>query len=83
VKPALDYLVRKGLRRGLLGGETIWLVLGGGALALQLAMRALRKKEEVVFTEKLAVGESIVITHRAPAGPAGHNGRREGPASQP
>jgi len=80
VKAGLDYLVRKGLRRGLFGGETLWLVLGGGALALQLAIKVMRKKEDVVFTEKLAVGDSIVITHRAPTG---HKRRREGPAPQP
>jgi hypothetical protein len=66
MKAALDYLVRRGLRRGLLGGETVWLVLGGGALAVRLAARALRKKDDLVFSEKLGQGESLVITHRAP-----------------
>jgi hypothetical protein len=80
MKRALDYLVRKGLRRGLLGGETLWLVLGGGALALQLALRVWRKTEEVVFSEKLGLGEQLIITHRPPTG---HNGRREGPAAEP
>ena len=80
MKRALDYLVRKGLRRGLLDGETLWLVLGGGALALQLAIRVARKKEEVVFSEALGVGERLIITHRPPTG---HNGRRESPASEP
>jgi len=80
VKGLLDYLVRKGLRRGLVGGETLWLVLGGAALALRLAARVLRKKEEVVFSEKLALGERILISHLAPRR---HNGRREGPAAQP
>jgi len=76
----MDYLVRRGLRQGLLGGENIWLVVGAGALALRLAFRALRKHEDVVFSEKLRVGETLVITHRPPNG---HNGRREGPAAQP
>ena len=76
----LDYLVRQGLRRGLLGGENLWLVVGGGALALRFAVRVMRKREEVVFSEKLALGETLVITHRPPAG---QNGPREGPASEP
>jgi hypothetical protein len=33
---------------------------------LRLAARALRKKDELVFSEKLGQGESLVITHRAP-----------------
>lgn len=79
-KGLLDYLVRKGLRRGLLGGETLWLVLGGGALALQLTLRVMRKKDDVVFSEKLGLGETLVITHRPPSG---NNGRRESPAAEP
>ena len=80
MKLPIDYLVRKGLRRGLMGGETLWLVLGGGALALRLALRVMRKRDEVVFSEKLGIGKSIIITHR-PA--AGHNGRRESAAAEP
>jgi len=80
MKRLLDYLVRKGARRGLFGGETVWLVVGGGALALRAALKVARKSEEVVFSEKLGLGETLVITH-VPR--AGHNGRREGPASEP
>lgn len=80
MKLSLNYLVRRGLRRGLVDGETAWLVVGGTALALQLALRVVRKREEVVFSEKLGIGESLIITHR-PA--TGHNGRREGPAAEP
>ena len=80
MKGFLDYLARRGLRRGLAEGDNFWLALGGAALALRLAIKVLRKQEEVVFSEKLALGESIVITHRPPRG---HNGRREGPPSEP
>lgn len=76
----LKYLVGKGLRRGLLGGETLWLVLGGAALAVQLGLRVLRRKPEVVFLENLRPGERLTITHRLPTG---HNGRGEDPAAQP
>jgi hypothetical protein len=80
VKGFIDSLVRKGFRRGLLGGENIWLVLGAAALVARFTTRALAKKEEVVFSEELGIGERIVITHSPPKG---HNGRREGPAPQP
>jgi hypothetical protein len=80
VKLSLGYLVRKGLRRGLVDGDSVWLVVGGTALALQLALKVVRKREEVVFSEKLGIGESLIITHRSPTG---NNGRREGPAAQP
>jgi hypothetical protein len=80
MKRALSYLVRRGLRQGLVGGETIWLWLGVGALAVQFALRALRKNEEVVFSEKLKPGERLIITHQPRTG---HNGRRESPPAKP
>jgi hypothetical protein len=81
---SLERLVRTGLRRGLLGGERAWLVAGLGALGLQLVMRAVRKHPKVVYSERLAPGSSLVIEHRPPPGRrGGHNGRREGPASEP
>ena len=76
----LSWAVRKGLRRGVLGGERPWLVLGAVALLAQLALKVLNKQPEVVFSEKLAKGEQLIITHRDPSG---HNGRREGPTAQP
>jgi hypothetical protein len=80
MKGWLSWAVRKGLRRGVLGGETAWLVLGAAALLLQLALRVLNKKPEVVFSEKLGPGRQLIITHRDRSG---HNGRREGPTAQP
>jgi hypothetical protein len=74
----LSWAVRKGLRRGVLGGETPWLVLGAVALIIQLALKVLKKQPEVVFSEKLGKGEQLIITHRDRSG---HNGRREGPSA--
>jgi hypothetical protein len=56
--------LREGLRRGVLGGERTWLILGGVALLAQLAVRALHKKSQVVFSERLGPGQSLVISHR-------------------
>jgi hypothetical protein len=81
---SLRYLVRNGLRRGLLGGEPLWLAIGGGALAVQVVLRVMRRQPRVVFSEKLEIGESLVIEHRPPPPRrGGHNGRRESPAAQP
>jgi hypothetical protein len=78
MRSLLKYLIGKGLRRGLLGGETFWLVLGAGALAVQLGLKVLRKKPDVVFSEKLRPGQHLVVTHRLRTG---HNGRRESPTA--
>ncbi len=70
----LPWLLRRGLRegwrRGVLGGERAWLVLGGVALLTQLAVRALHKKSEVVFSETLRPGQALVISHRPREGQA-------------
>lgn len=76
----LRYLLRKAFRQGVLGGESTWLVVGGGALALQLALRVLQRRPEVVFSEKLRPGERLVVSHRQLS-----RGRssRESPTAQP
>jgi hypothetical protein len=80
----VDTLVRwalgRGLRRGLVGGERLWLVVGALALLFKLGRNAARKRSELVFSEKLGLGERLIITHSRPSG---HNGRRESPAAQP
>ena len=57
--------MRQGLRRGLMGGSQAWTAVGGLALLGYLAGRAWQKPEDVVFSEKLAPGTSIRITHEA------------------
>ncbi len=76
----LSWALGRGLRRGLVGGERTWLVVGAIALLVRLGLRVLNKRPEVVFSEKLGAGEQLIITHRLPSG---HNGRRESPAAQP
>ena len=72
----LRWALSKGLRRGVLGGETPWLVVGAVALLVKFGLKVVRKQPEVVFSERLGAGERLIITHLAPTG---HNGRREGP----
>lgn len=55
-------LVRDGLRRGVFEGNDLWLALG----ALALLYRVLSKKDPPLrATERLALGESIVVAHVA------------------
>lgn len=76
----LRYFVRRGLRDGVLGGKGAWAWLGGAALFARFAIKAMRRRPEVVFSEQLGVGERLVIAH----GPrTGHNGQGESPAPQP
>lgn len=76
----LRALLRRGVRRGLFGGERLWLVVGAAALLARMGRRAFRHPPELVFSEKMGVGERLLITHRAPER---KNGRREGPAAEP
>lgn len=76
----LRSLLRRGLRRGLFGGERLWLIVGAAALLARMGLKAFRKGPELVFSEKIGVGDRLIITHRPPKS---HNGRRESPAAQP
>ncbi|MGI9032201.1 MAG: hypothetical protein ACR2HY_00655 [Acidimicrobiales bacterium] len=59
----LRSLTRLGLTRGLLGGNRLWLGLGAAAVGLRALARVAAKEEKVVFSEELAPGQSLVITH--------------------
>lgn len=64
--------LRDGLRRGVLGGNDMWLAIG----AIGLLVKVLTKKDEPkVVTERLAVGESLTVTH-LPAPPSRRAARR-------
>lgn len=56
-------LMRQSWRRGVVGGSAPWTALGGLAVIGYLGGRALRREADVVFSEELAPGESIRITH--------------------
>jgi hypothetical protein len=57
--------MRQGWRRGVLDGSPLWTAVGGLALLAFMAGRAWHKEEEVVFSEQLAPGQTIRITHEA------------------
>ncbi len=56
-------LVRNGLRRGLLGGSRPWLVLGGVGLTWRMLRKLSGKEPEVVYSEVLDSGQTLVIAH--------------------
>ncbi|MHB1929729.1 MAG: hypothetical protein ACYDEN_04935 [Acidimicrobiales bacterium] len=56
--------MRLGWRRGVLGGNRAWVVVGGVAFLANLAGRALAREEETVFREKLRPGEAFQVTNR-------------------
>lgn len=58
-------LMRQAWRRGVLGGSSAWTAIGGLAVVGYLGGRALRRQADVVFSEELAPGQSIRITHEA------------------
>ena len=65
VQTALRYGMRRGWERGVLDGNSAWVVVGGIALVGYLAGRALRARPETVFSQLLEPGEVLRITHEA------------------
>ncbi len=65
VERAVRALMRQGWRRGVVGGSSAWTAVGGLAVLGYLGGRALRREADVVFSEELAPGQSIRITHEA------------------
>ncbi len=59
----LRRLSRLGITKGLLGGDRRWLALGGAALGLRALAKLATKEPKVVYSEDLAPGQSLVITH--------------------
>lgn len=58
---------RKGLRRGLIGGNRAWMLVGAAAWAIRFARRLGAKDETVISTESLKPGETLIIeTHARP-----------------
>jgi hypothetical protein len=60
-------LIRTGMRhgwsRGIMEGDRAWTVIGGVALLAYLAGRVLNREPDVIFSHRMAPGESLRITH--------------------
>ena len=59
--------MRQGFRRGVLQGSRPWLVVGGVAVGMKVLRKLSGSEPEVVYSEKLAPGESLVIAHERDA----------------
>lgn len=59
----LRFLIRNGVRKGLLGGSRPWLVLGGAAMVLRVVRKLGGSEPEVVFCDELKPGEAVVVAH--------------------
>ena len=59
----LGLLLRQGLKKGVLGGDRKWLVLGGVALALRLVRKVGGSEPKTVYCEELKPGEALVIAN--------------------
>ncbi|HLI53539.1 MAG TPA: hypothetical protein VKU88_04365 [Acidimicrobiales bacterium] len=62
---AIRFLLRRSWRKGVLEGSAAWVAVGGAAALGYLARRGLKREPDVVFSEQLAPGESIIVTHEA------------------
>ncbi|MGC8512434.1 MAG: hypothetical protein ACP5P1_05250 [Acidimicrobiales bacterium] len=63
VERTLRRAVRHGWRKGVAGGSPAWTALGAAAALGWLTLRALRRSEDVVFSSRLAPGETLQIFH--------------------
>ena len=59
----LRTLTRLAVSQGLLGGSRRWLAVGTAAMALRALIRLTTREPKVVYSEDLAPGESLLITH--------------------
>ncbi len=67
VRYLIRHGMRQGWRRGVLGDNRVFLVIGALALLGNLLGRASGGAAEVVFSEKLAPGETFQIFHEPKA----------------
>jgi hypothetical protein len=58
--------LRNGWRRGVLQGSRPWLIAGGVALGLRVVQKLAGPEEKIVYSERLAPGETLVIAHQRP-----------------
>ena len=57
------FLLRTGIRRGVLGGRKSWQYIAAIGLVLRMLKKMSGREEKVVFSEQLQPGESLVINH--------------------
>lgn len=76
VRPLLDSARRRGLSKGVIGGNRIWLAIGGLAWGLRALQWALRPNPRTVYRGSLAEGQTVVISS-LPAPPTRRQRRKQ------
>jgi hypothetical protein len=66
-------LIRRGIRSGLIEGSNLWLSIGAIAWLLRFLSR---RQAPEVSTERLRLGESVVVTH-VPAPPRSRRAKKK------
>ena len=66
VEELIRVWLRRGLRRGVFGGERVWLWIGAGALGLRFATRLLASEGPAKLIERLEPGHTIIVRHLGP-----------------
>ncbi len=64
----LGRLIRRGLKKGVVGGSRAWLTIGILAAVVKLVGRLVRREEVLVMREQLPEGASLLISN-GPAAP--------------
>jgi hypothetical protein len=59
----LRFIMRNGFRKGLLGGNRFWLVLGGAGLLVKVLRKLGGSEPQVVYSEELPVGTAVLIAN--------------------
>ena len=63
----LPFLLRTAFRKGLLGGSRRWMMVGGVAVGIKVLRKLSGSEPEVVYSERLSPGESLVSAHERDA----------------
>ena len=64
--PVIRYLLRNGVKKGLVGGSRTWLAIGAMAGGVRLLQRMARHEPDILMCEELPAGGVLVITHKGP-----------------
>jgi hypothetical protein len=58
--------MRRGFKRGLVGGNQVWLAVGAVALGARLLRRMAAPGKGVTVIERLSPGQALIIRHLQP-----------------
>jgi hypothetical protein len=77
----LRYLYRRGQLRGLFGGSRGWTVVWAVIFSARMLKKASTREPEVVYSEILGPGETVILRNEEPA-PTKRQERRRGRRSR-